>query len=103
MLNIYLYGFLKKKFIPEAKLSDQTVLSFPFKSNESFSDLMKRIKIDINELGDCFINGRVVLDKNQIIPDQARIGLFSQGMLLHEAGEFLKNKLYDEKNSKSIG
>lgn len=103
MLYLHLYGFLKKKFNPEAKLSEQTVVSITFKSNESFAELMKRIEIDINDLGDCFINGFVVLDRSQIIPDEARIGLFSQGMLLHEGGEFLKNRLYEEKNNRSIG
>ncbi len=98
MLNIHVFGFLKKKFDHNAKLSEQTIVKLDFKSNESFLDLLKRVNIEPNELGDCFINGSVVMTGNEIIPDESRISLFGVGMLLHEGGEYLKYKSIYEAN-----
>ena len=98
MLNIHVFGFLKKKFDPNAKLSEQTIVKLDFINNESFLDLLKRVNIEPNELGDCFINGSVVMTGNEIIPDESRVSLFSVGMLLHEGGQYLKYKSIYEGN-----
>lgn len=90
MLYIHVYGFLKKKFDPKAKLTDQTVVQLNFKENETFLDFLKRVNIDLTELGDCFINNKVIINPLQIIPDESRIGIFGSGMLLHEGGQYLK-------------
>ena len=98
MLYLHVYGFLKKKFNPMAKLSDQTIVPLDYISNESFFDLLKRVNIDVNELGDCFINGKVVMDGNQLVPDESRVGIFGTGMLLHEGGQYLKyTNIYEAK------
>ena len=52
--------------------------------------LLNRLDIKLDELGDCFVNGIVVLDGETQIPDNARVGLFGLGMLLHEGGQYLK-------------
>lgn len=81
-----------------AKLSDQTIVPLDYISNESFFDLLKRVNIDVNELGDCFINGKVVMDGNQLVPDESRVGIFGTGMLLHEGGQYLKyTNIYEAK------
>ena len=54
MLSLYVYGFLKKKFNSNARLSEQTIVKLDFKSNESFFGLLKRVNITLDELGDCF-------------------------------------------------
>ena len=90
MLYLHVYGFLKQKFDPKAKLSDQTIIPIDYITNESFLDLLKRINLVPHELGDCFINGNYVSEGTQLIPNEARIGLFSTGMQLHEGGDYLK-------------
>ena len=99
MLYLHVYGFLKKKLDQTAKLSDKTVIKLDYKSNESFFDLLHRINITTDEIGDCFINGKVIMDGNQLVPDESRIGLFGLGMLLHEGGQYLKyDSIYEAKN-----
>ena len=89
MLNVHIYGFLKKKFVPDAKLSESTIINFDFIANETFSDFLKRINVDELQIGDCFINGKIA-DKSKIIPKDARIGLFSFGMCLLDGGQHIK-------------
>ena len=93
MLAIHVYGFLKKKFDPEAKLSESTVLKIKFNEHETFTDLLKRLNIDESELGDCFINGHIA-EKNIMIPNDARIGLFGFGMRLLDGGQHIKGHGY---------
>ena len=89
MLNIHIYGFLKKKFDINAKLSEATILQVDSKKNETFADFLKRMKIDKSEIGDCFVNGKIAND-NTLIPKDARIGLFSTGMCLLDGGQHIK-------------
>lgn len=89
MLNVHLYGFIKKKFVREAKLSESTVIKIDFIENESFSEFLTRLNINESEIGDCFINGYIA-NKEQIIPENARIGLFSFGMCLLDGGQHIK-------------
>ena len=93
MIHVYLYGFLKKKFDSNAKLSESTMIEFENKTNESFEDFLKRINVSKSELGDCFINGKVA-QYNNIIPQDARIGLFGLGMCLLDGGQHIKGHGY---------
>ena len=89
VLVIHVYGFLKKKFDPDAKFSENTIVKYDYKANETFVNLIKRLNLDKEELGDCFINSTVVTDTT-IIPDNARIALFGSGMRLLCGGQHIK-------------
>ena len=98
MINVHIYGFLAKKFDLNAKLSVPTVVKLEHLPNESFNGLLHRLNINYDELGDCFINGIVVLNGDTKIPDNARVGVFGLGMLLHEGGQYLKYRsVYETK------
>ncbi|MHA1984041.1 MAG: hypothetical protein ACW967_06780 [Candidatus Hodarchaeales archaeon] len=91
MLNLHIYGFLKKKFDPNARMSNQTIIKVDYVQNETFIQLLNRLDVNQDEIGDCFVNGKVVTNGNEmIIPDESRIGLFGVGMVLIESGEMLK-------------
>ena len=94
MSYLHVYGFLKKKFDSKDKISEQTIVKLDFIVNETFFGLLKRINVRIKDPEDRFINPTVIINGSQLIPDESRVGLFSTGMLLHEASEFLKNRLY---------
>lgn len=89
MIYLHVYGFLKKKFNSEAKLSESTIIEIEFKPNESFNNFLQRINIDTSELGDCFINGKIA-ESDLIVPENARIGLFGIGMCLLDGGQHIK-------------
>ena len=89
MIEIHLYGILKKKLDPNASFAEDTILSIPHVKKETFSDLLKRLDFKPTECGDCFINGKVANEKT-IIPEDARVGLFPLGMHLLCGGQHLK-------------
>ena len=92
-MDIHLYGYIKKKFVPNAKLGEATVIKMNEIENETFSDLLVRIKVDYKEIGDCFVNGKLA-HQNTIIPKNARIGIFSMGMCLLDGGQHIKGHGY---------
>ena len=97
MITIHIYGFLKKKFDPNASLADQTFITVPHIQNESFKDLLERLKVEKEDIGDCFVNGTVVSNANEtIIPDNSRVALFGAGMRLLCGGQHLKGHGYVE-------
>ncbi len=89
MLHIYLYGFLKKRFVPNAKLSESTMIEADYKEGESFKKFLVRLNIDPSEIGDCFINSKLAF-LDDIIPKNARIDLFGLGMSLLDGGQYIK-------------
>lgn len=93
VLSIHVYGFLKKKFDPQAKMSDDTVLKVEYISGESFASLLKRLEIKDDELGEFFVNSTVA-NEETIIPDNARIAIFCRGMNLLCGGQHLKGHGY---------
>ena len=96
VISIHVYGFIKKKFNPQAKMAENTVVTLDFVPNEHFSTLLQRLKLDENELGDCFVNSTVANEKT-LIPDNARIALFGKGMRLLCGGQHLKGHGFIDK------
>lgn len=97
MLEIHLYGILKKRFRRNASLAEDTVITLPNKKNEQFQDFLKRLDLDFKECGDCFINGQLAF-KDTIVPEDARVGLFSLGMHLLDGGQYIKMHGYVTSN-----
>lgn len=90
MIEIHFYGSLKKKIDTNASLAEDTVIFLPYKKDEDFLSLLKRLDILPEECGDCFMNGVVITDKSTNIPKGARLGLFPVGMYLLCGGQHLK-------------
>ncbi len=101
MIEIHLYGSLKKKIDPNASFAEDTVLHLPYVENESFIQLFDRLNIRIDELGEVFCNGKVAI-VTALIPKGARIGLFSTGMHLLCGGQHLKGHGFITKKTTKI-
>lgn len=95
-IYIHVYGFIKKKFDPNAKMSENTIVEKNYIPDETFDSLLNRLDIVADDIGDCFINSVIANDKT-IIPDKARIALFSSGMRLLCGGQHLKGHGFVEK------
>jgi len=89
-LKIHVFGPLKKVFDPTAKLSEETIVNLPYKPNESLEQLLIRLNLSGSDYGECFINHTIVRNYSDIIPKDARVGIFSHGMLLIDGGLYLK-------------
>ena len=89
MLEIHLYGLMKRLFVSEASLAEDTIIIRHFLEDEIFSQLLERLNLNIDQCGDCFINGRLA-KQTDIIPKGARIGIFPKGMNLIDGGLYLK-------------
>ncbi len=90
MVQIYIFGPLKYQFNPTAKLSEDTVVNLPFILNETVEQLFKRLKLSNSDLGECFINHTIVQDISDFIPENARVAIFSHGMMLIDGGLYIK-------------
>jgi len=58
MIEIHLYGLLRE-IIPGSSASEDTVLQIESQENEEFHQLVHRLGLDIEDMGDCFINGKL--------------------------------------------
>lgn len=98
MLDIHLYG--KFRQLAEKKgATDNSTLSVEYEPEESFVDLLKRIGIDPNEIGEIFVNHKVV-ELDHEIEDDSRIAIFPMGMHLLCGGQHLKGHGYITKKVK---
>ncbi len=93
MLEIHIYGHLKKKFDPSARLSEQTIVRIPSIKGERFLEVIARIDLTVDECGDCFVNGKVATAET-LVPESARVALFPLGMHLLDGGQHLKGHGY---------
>jgi len=89
VIEIHIYGHLKKKFDPTARLSDQTIIRVPSIPGEQSAQLLARINLAVRECGDCFVNG-IVATADTLVPEGARVALFPLGMHLLCGGQHLK-------------
>ncbi len=89
-LEIHVFGPLKTNFDPGARLSEDTVVKLPFVLNESVEQLLKRLNLSKSDYGECFINHTIVNNHTDFVPKNARVAIFSRGMLLIDGGLYLK-------------
>ncbi|NHI90289.1 MAG: MoaD/ThiS family protein [Candidatus Thorarchaeota archaeon] len=92
MIDVHLYGHLRK-MVPDSKANEDTILLIEFEEGESFQELVERLGLEISNIGDCFINGRLA-HHSDIVKNGDRIGLFPYNMRLIDGGMELKYSPY---------
>ena len=106
VVTIHVYGFIKKIFDPNASMAENTVIKVDYVKDETFIDFLKRIslnKLDLDEVGDCFINSVVVIDETMKMVDNSRVALFGKGMRLLCGGQHLKGHgMVEKKPTKPV-
>jgi hypothetical protein len=96
MLDIHLYGKFRE-FAEKKGATDNSVITMPFVEQESMEGLLHRIGIDVDDIGELFINFKVV-EVDGIIPhDESRIAIFPIGMHLLCGGQHLKGHGFIQK------
>ena len=88
MIETHLYGNLRS-LVPGSKACEDTVLEKEFKEGETFLDFIKRLGLEMKNLGDCFIDGTLVKPED-VVKDGSRIALFPFNMVLLCGGQHIK-------------
>ena len=89
MIRIIIYGLLKKKFFSKAKLTDDTIIKLENIEGEDFYHLLTRLQLEKEDIGECFLNHKVVEDFSKKIPENSRVAIFSVGMHLIDGGSYI--------------
>jgi len=88
-IEIHLYGKLRKLAENSSPTAD-SVLKLDWKPNETVAELIiQRLNLSLDKVGEIFVNHKPV-DVDTIIPNEARLGLFQQGMYLLCGGQHMK-------------
>ncbi len=89
MLDVRLFGRFRK-FSPQPRLTGNSKLSLEYKEGETIRELLGRIGIDPNDVGEIFINFTPIFNLEEVIPeDGSRIGIFPKGFALFEGASHL--------------
>ena len=94
MIQIHLYGCLRE-LVEGSRPDENTILEKPAVEGETFSALIKRLGLEPEDLGDCFVDGTLAKPDSPI-PDGARVGLFPFNMVLLCGGQHLKGHGYTQ-------
>jgi hypothetical protein len=88
MIEVHLYGRLRS-LVPDSKANEDTILMCEYKENETFDIFLTRLGLQLDDVGDCFINGTLAR-LTDILSDGDRVGLFPFNMKLIDGGMHLK-------------
>ena len=88
MLEIHLYGRLRS-LVKDSRPDEDTILRKEYVENESFSELIHRLGLTPDDIGDCFINGSVAR-MDFVLSDGDRVGMFPFNMVLLCGGHHIK-------------
>ncbi|MHA1974450.1 MAG: hypothetical protein ACTSW1_15740 [Candidatus Hodarchaeales archaeon] len=94
MLQVYFFGALKKRFFPGISVTENVPLKIEFIPDETISELLTRLNITQDEIGECFVNHTVVETFDEILDDESRVAIFSKGMYLIDGGMFIRGHAY---------
>ncbi|MFW9996673.1 MAG: hypothetical protein ACFFD4_31820 [Candidatus Odinarchaeota archaeon] len=95
MISVHIYGHLRKFFDSSASLAGDMIIEVSHIKGETFSALMKRMKLLPGDCGECFLNHTLVEDWSSLeVPDGSRVAVFSRGMHLIDGGQYIKGHGY---------
>jgi hypothetical protein len=91
MIDVHIYGLLRKKFDINASLGDNMIIQLDYHDGLLLKEVFKELDLTQDECGDCFVNGKVIKrEENPEITDNSRVAIFSEGMYLLCGGQHLK-------------
>jgi hypothetical protein len=88
MIEVHLYGRLRS-LVPDSKANEDIILMCEYKQNETFETFITRLGLQLDDIGDCFINGTLAR-VSDYLADGDRVGLFPFNMKLIDGGMHLK-------------
>ena len=101
MLDVHLFGDLRK-YSDAKKMTDDSIVLVEFIENEKIDNLILRMGITLEEIGEVFVNHTVVKLDTIIESDESRIAIFSSGMRLLCGGQHLKGHGFITKKAPEV-
>ncbi|MHA2249385.1 MAG: hypothetical protein ACXAD7_03435 [Candidatus Kariarchaeaceae archaeon] len=93
MLNIYLFGKFRQ-FAPDKDVSANSILHLPYVKDETLEQLLTRIGIQSDDIGELLVNFSVAYVNTVIEYDNSRVSIFPIGMSLLCGAAHLKGHNY---------
>jgi len=78
MIETRLYGKFRS-LVSNSCATEETILMCDYKQGETFEMFVKRLSLDLDDMGNCFINGKLA-NNFTTISDGDRVALFPIGM-----------------------
>ena len=78
MIETRLFGKYRS-LVPNSCATEDTILICDYKEGESFEMFVKRLNLDITDMGNCFINGKLA-NNYSTLSDGDRVALFPIGI-----------------------
>lgn len=78
MIETRLYGKFRS-LVPNSRPTEDTILMCEYKENESFKMFVERLYLEVGDMGNCFINGKLA-NNFTTLSDGDRVALFPIGM-----------------------
>ena len=101
MLDVHLFGDLRK-YSDAKRMTDDSVVFIEFVENEKIDELIVRMGITLEEIGEVFVNHTVVTLDTPVQKDESRIAIFSSGMRLLCGGQHLKGHGWIQKDAPEV-
>lgn len=89
MLDIHLFGKFRK-FSENSRPTDNSTLKLQYHEGEAVEELILKIGIDPNDVGELMVNFAVAELETVIPHEDSRISIFPTGMVLLCGGQHLK-------------
>ena len=89
MLDIHLFGKFRK-FSENSRPTDNSTLKLQYHEGEAVEELLLKIGIDPNDVGELMVNFAVAELETVIPHEDSRISIFPTGMVLLCGGQHLK-------------
>ncbi len=94
MIETHLYGKFRS-LVPDSCPTENTILMCDYQEGETFKMLVERLNLDVDDMGNCFINGKLA-NNFTTLSDGDRVALFPIGM------QFLANVSHIQRLSKHV-
>ena len=101
MIQIHLYGKLRK-LAEKSKATEDSILTIKWEENMTVMSLLCSLKLTPKDVGEIFVNYKVITDYSQSIEKDSRVALFSAGMHLLCGGQHLKGHGFIQQAHESL-
>ncbi|MFX0064952.1 MAG: hypothetical protein ACFFC7_22475 [Candidatus Hermodarchaeota archaeon] len=101
MIEVHLYGEFRK-YAKNSKATDDSKIVVSWIEGETILELIRRLGLPINDLGEVFLNHNPVNPEEATIPPKARIGIFPLGMHLLCGGQHMKGHGFITSRKKNL-
>ncbi len=92
-LSVHVFGKFRRLATATGP-TDNSIVNVPFVANESVAQLLGRMNINSDEIGELFVEFKLASLETRIPAPDSRVALFPEGMSLIDGGQHMKGHGY---------